>query len=84
MRVRMLYFADVREALGRGEEWLSLPPGVATVGTLRQHLCARGEPWTILARRGTRFAVNRAVAAGVEDPIRDGDEIGVFPAISGG
>ena len=84
MRVRVLYFADAREAVGCAEEWLDLPPGVATVGALREHLCARGGPWTVLSRRGTRFAVNRAVAPGANAPIRDGDEVAVFPAISGG
>ena len=84
MRVRVLYFADAREAVGRAEEWLDLPPGVATVGALREHLCARGGAWAVLSRRGTRFAVNRAVAPGANAPIRDGDEVAVFPAISGG
>lgn len=84
MQVRLLYFADAREALGRAEERLELPPGVATVGALREHLCARGGPWALLGRRGTRYAVNRALAPGADAPIRDGDEIAVFPAMSGG
>lgn len=84
MAVTLLYFADAREALGRGEERLELPPGIATVGTLRQFLCARGEPWTMLARSGTRFAINGMVAPGLASPIADGDEIAVFPAITGG
>lgn len=84
MRVHVLYFADAREAVGRTEEWIEVPPGIATVGALRDHLCARGGPWAVLARRGTRFAINRAVAPGASAPIHDGDEVAVFPAISGG
>jgi molybdopterin synthase sulfur carrier subunit len=82
--VHLLYFADAREAVGSSEERLELPPGIATVGALRELLCARGGPWTTLGRSGTRFAVNRVVAPGAGAPIRDGDEVAVFPAISGG
>ena len=43
MSVKLLYFASLREALGRASEELGLPQGVATVGALRAHLAARGE-----------------------------------------
>ena len=47
--VRLLFFAGVREALGRSTETVDLPAGVDDIGTLRSHLGARGVPWSLLA-----------------------------------
>ena len=84
MAVRILYFADVRDAAGLPEETLDLPPGVATVGALRGLLSARGGSWAALGRPDARYAVNRTLVPGDGAPIRDGDEVAVFPALSGG
>lgn len=84
MAVRILYFADVRDAAGCPEETLELPPEVATVGALREHLRARGGSWVVLGRPDARYAVNRTLVPGDGAPIRDGDEVAVFPALSGG
>ncbi len=60
MTVKVLYFASLREALGRPAEELALPAGVATVGGLRAHLAARGENWQALGEgRNVRAAVNQ-------------------------
>ena len=45
MKVTVLYFARLREALGRDREQLELPAGITTVGALRQWLVTRGTPW---------------------------------------
>ena len=42
-KVKILYFASLREAVGCAGEELELPAGVATLGALRCHLAARGE-----------------------------------------
>jgi molybdopterin synthase sulfur carrier subunit len=49
MKLKVLYFASLREAVGCSEEELALPAGVASVGGLRAHLAARGERWQALA-----------------------------------
>ena len=41
--MKVLYFASLREALGRASEEIGLPQGVTTIGALRVHLAARGE-----------------------------------------
>nr|HNH65094.1 MoaD/ThiS family protein [Thauera aminoaromatica] len=48
-KVKILYFASLREAVGCAGEELELPAGVATLGALRSHLAARGEGWQALA-----------------------------------
>ena len=85
MTVKLVYFADLRDVLGRSSEDIELPAGINSVESLRRYLGARGAPWSLLAQDdGLRFAVNRAVAGDADAPVRDGDEIAVFPPITGG
>jgi molybdopterin synthase sulfur carrier subunit len=42
VRVEVLYFAGLREAVGTARERVELPEGVATAAALRAHLRARG------------------------------------------
>jgi len=84
MTTRILFFAGLREALGTGSEALALPAGVATVGALRDHLAARGEPWGALATtKNLRAAVNQQMV-GLDAPVRAGDEVAFFPPVTGG
>ena len=84
MNVKILFFAGLREALGMASESLALPGGVATAGALREHLAARGEPWSALATmKNLRVAVNRQMV-GFDAAIRDGDEVAFFPPVTGG
>jgi len=85
MAVKLLYFADVRDALGRSTEIIDLPASVESVEALRSYFGARGAPWSLLAEdRGLRFAVNRAMADRADAPVNDGDEVAVFPPVTGG
>lgn len=85
MRVRLLYFGGVQEKVGRSAETLELAPGVATIAALREQLALRGGPWSAFeADRRLRFAVNRAVVSGQEAQVSDGDEVAVFPPVTGG
>ena len=85
MTVKLVYFAGMRDALGRSSEDIELPAGVDSIESLRRYFAARGAPWSLLAEDcGQRFAVNRAMAGHADTPVRDGDEIAVFPPITGG
>ena len=84
MSVKVLFFAGLREALGVGSESLALPAGVGSVGTLRDYLAARGEPWAALATaKNLRAAVNQQMV-GADAPVREGDEVAFFPPVTGG
>jgi molybdopterin synthase sulfur carrier subunit len=84
MNVKILFFAGLREALGTASESLALPGGVATAGTLRAHLAARGEPWSALAStKNLRVAVNQQMV-GLDAPVKEGDEVAFFPPVTGG
>ena len=85
MAVKLVYFADVRDALGRANEVIDLPEGVDSIEDLRGYFGARGAPWSLLAEdRGLRFAVNRAMVDRADAPVNDGDEVAVFPPVTGG
>jgi molybdopterin synthase sulfur carrier subunit len=85
MKVKVLFFASLREQLGRAAEELELPAGVSTVAGLRAHLMARGGAWgTALAdARRLRAAVNQDMAA-PDAALRAGDEVAFFPPVTGG
>jgi len=82
---QVLYFAWMRERMGRSEEHLPLPPGVATVGALVDWLRARDAVGAAaFAHAGVvRAAVNQEFAA-PDTPVGDGDEIAFFPPVTGG
>jgi molybdopterin converting factor small subunit len=44
MKVTVLFFAALRERVGRAREEFELPPGVDTVDALRAWLVAAGKP----------------------------------------
>lgn len=85
MRVQVLYFASLREALGVDREQLDLPAGVGTAGELRSWLRARGDGWAqaLADTRTLRVAVDQAMAA-PGTPLRDGAEVAFFPPVTGG
>jgi molybdopterin synthase sulfur carrier subunit len=85
MKVTVLYFARLREAVGRDREMLELPVEVATVGALRAWLVERGAPWAeaFTEIRRIRAAVAQEMAAD-DTPLVDGAEVAFFPPVTGG
>lgn len=85
MVVRLLYFAWLRERLGRAEEEVILPDSVGTVGALLAWLSARGSPYAEVLTETARIrsAVNQDFASATS-AISAGDEIALFPPITGG
>jgi len=85
MSVKLLYFAWVRERIGKGEEVVDLPAGVATVADLMTWLAGRGEEYAFAFEnpKVIRAAINRthvkpnAVIAGAK-------EVAFFPPMTGG
>jgi molybdopterin synthase sulfur carrier subunit len=80
-----VYFAWVRERIGKAEEEIELPSGVATVAELVGWLKGRGEEYE--AAFGTdgivRAAIDRAHAK-PDAPIAHAREIAFFPPMTGG
>ncbi len=79
MRVRILYFAKLRETLGIDEEMIELPEG-ARVETLMRILKNRhqalGELKLLVAVNAEYVSPNRG--------LKEGDVVALFPPVSGG
>ena len=81
MKVRVRLFASYAEAAGWREREMEVPDGATASDVLRA--LRRG---ALIALPGTGrplFSVNREHAPG-DHPVHEGDEVGVFPAVSGG
>jgi molybdopterin synthase sulfur carrier subunit len=85
VKLRILYFANIREKLGMDAEEIELPAGVATIAALRAHLRSRGGAWADAMAEGKllRAAVNQDMAQPAA-PIKSGDEVAFFPPVTGG
>ena len=85
MAIKVAYFAWLRERMGRGEETLAIPPGVATVGGLAEWLRARDDAGlaAFADLRTVRAAVNQTFAPPAA-ALQDGDEVAFFPPVTGG
>jgi len=83
--VKILYFAWVRERVGKPEEEIEAPANVATVGELMTWLAARGEEYAYAFEnpRVVRAAIDRTHVK-AEAPIAGAREIAFFPPMTGG
>lgn len=82
MKISVLYFAAVRDLVGRDEEPLDLPEGVRTIEALAAHLKLLHP--ALEGRLGyVRFARNEEFAA-MSDGVTDGDTVALIPPVAGG
>ena len=83
--MKLLYFAWLRAKVGHAEEVLEKPEQVRDVTSLLEWLKGRGGAYPELLRdlRVVRVAVNQEYV-GLDHPIRDGDEVALFPPVTGG
>jgi len=79
--IELLYFARLRESLGSSGE--QLEPVPANVADLLQLLKSRGEPWSEALSGKVLVAVNQEMAL-PDTELQDGDEVGLFPPVTGG
>lgn len=81
----LLYFAWVRQKVGRGEERIELPPNIKTVAQLADFLRTRGGGYedALADTRRLRAAVNQE-HVGWDAPVGTDDEVAFFPPVTGG
>ena len=81
----ILYFAWVRQQLGRGEETIDLPAGVSTIDDLAAYLRERGGAFAEVFSHPKRIraAVNQE-HVGWDAALQSEDEIAFFPPVTGG
>ena len=85
MKVKVLFFAGLREQLGTPGEEIELPRDVTTVAGLRSYLSRRGNSWENALSEGrlVRMAVNQDMVQQTA-AIKAGDEVAFFPPVTGG
>ena len=83
--MKLLYFAWVRERIGKEQEVVELPANVTTIGDLVSWLAARGDEYA------HAFANPKVVRAAIdrrhvkpETPLAGAREIAFFPPMTGG
>lgn len=82
---KLVYFAWVRERVGKADETVTLPPGLATVSDLLAWQKTRGEDYEHAFEQSSviRVALDRKHAAH-DAPIAGAVEIAFFPPMTGG
>lgn len=85
MRVKLVYFAWVREKIGKGEEVIELPSDSIRVGELIAHLKSLGAEYDAAFEYENviRAAINQEHAEH-DELVRDGNEVALFPPMTGG
>jgi sulfur-carrier protein len=85
MKITVLYFASLREALGINREVLELPKSVNTVASLIEFLMLRGPQWrdALQLSKGMKCAMNQDVV-NIDTVLTEGAEVAFFPPVTGG
>jgi len=83
--MKVLYFAWLRQRVGTGEEELTPPANVKDVRGLIEFLKTRspGHAEAFKDLKVVRVAVNQTYVP-LDHPVKAGDEIAVFPPVTGG
>lgn len=83
--MKVMYFAWVRERVGKAEETIDPPASVATVADLMQWLIGRGEEYAYAFENAgvIRAAIDQTHVK-PETPIAGAREIAFFPPMTGG
>jgi len=81
MRIRLRFFASLRERLKKSEDVREVPAG-ASVGTVWD-LLKQEHPELAAVERSTAFAVGQEYVD-KNHPLQDNDELAFIPPVSGG
>ena len=83
--MKFVYFAWVRERIGRAEEELTPPPEVRRVDELLAWLSTRGEEYAhaLAHRSAIRVALDRR-HVGHDAPLAGASDVALFPPMTGG
>jgi sulfur-carrier protein len=83
--VKLLYFAWLKQKIGTDAEEITLPDDVNDVAGVIAWLKTRGDKYATALKDDAvvRVAVNQTYAK-PDTPVSDGDEVALFPPVTGG
>jgi molybdopterin synthase sulfur carrier subunit len=83
--LKIVYFASLKDRIGRSEESIDLPEGISTVDSLIDHLSIlHGEEWSSTINGSTVLVAVNHEMSDRSAPIKEGDEVAFFPPVTGG
>ncbi|WP_312228917.1 molybdopterin synthase sulfur carrier subunit [Pseudescherichia sp.] len=80
--IKVLFFAQVRELVGCDS--LTLESEFQSVEALRQQLAARGDRWALALEEGRLLVAVNQTLVSFDHPVVSGDEVALFPPVTGG
>jgi len=85
MKIKVLYFAQLREKFGIAEEDVQAPASVQTVRDFITHLAARGGLWaeTFDGSQAFRVAMNQEMVQ-LDTPLIQDADLAIFRPVTGG
>jgi sulfur-carrier protein len=85
MSIELVFLARLRERFGVARESYALPSDAGSVRELLVALRSRNQVFAdeLGEGRAYRVAVNHTVV-GLDHPVRSGDEVAIFPPVTGG
>ena len=83
--MKILYFARLRQIIGRGQDEISVPADIKTVGALVDYLKGRDEgiAAAFADLRTLKVAVNQSHAS-LDASLAGATEVAFFPPVTGG
>ncbi|MEL6875952.1 MAG: molybdopterin converting factor subunit 1 [Pseudomonadota bacterium] len=84
-KLDIVYFAWVKERLGKTEDGLDIPEDIRTVEDVIDHLCGRGDIYdqVFADRSRLRFALDQQLVQ-LDAKLADARELAIFPPVTGG
>ena len=85
MKIKVLYFARIKEAVNYSTEEVDLPDDILTITALKNWLALRGDVWANLfdGTQIVRAAINHTLVDDLAS-IQANDEVAFFPPVTGG
>ncbi|MBV1869912.1 MAG: molybdopterin converting factor subunit 1 [Gammaproteobacteria bacterium] len=85
MRIKVCYFARLREQLGVSDEFINLPDHCASISSVRALLQKRDETWhqAFASDQSVLTALNHEMVTS-DQQLEAGDELAFFPPVTGG
>jgi molybdopterin synthase sulfur carrier subunit len=83
--LKIVYFASLKDRMGRSEESVDLPESVRSVDSLIEHLSTlHGEDWSSIINGSTVLVAVNHEMSDRSAPVKEGDEVAFFPPVTGG